>query len=148
MAPSLYDYQLLVIDQTVTALTPLVHVKTNSLYSCTTINTLTSSPVSLGSLLTVISADAVSNPTIMKVNTLVTTTQTIVQLVYRMSARITDKPKLNDVQPRFHVIDVNVRSMGRPAVNNTQPNLTREKSQTPCMSVCAPTSVNVPRVRN
>ena len=37
-----------------------------------------------------------------------------------MSARITDKPKLNDVQPRFHVIDVNVRSMGRPAVNNTQ----------------------------
>ena len=38
--------------------------------------------------------------------------------------------------------------MVRPAVNNTQPNLTREKSQTPCMSVCAPTSVNVPHVRN
>ena len=132
----------------VTAWTHLERPRANSSSSCTTSSTMTSSQHYLAFLELPISAPDALNLTTMKVNTLVKTIQTIVQLVYRMSAPTTEKPKVSGVQPRFGVTGVNVRSTAIPAFNNTLADLTREKSWTHTMSACAPTSANVSCVKN
>ena len=132
LAPSLYDYQLLVIDETrsyrVDAFGPPQYKQLVLLYNQQHYDVVTSLPGFFG---TSYFCGAASNPTTMKVNMLVKTVQTIVQPVYRMFAVTTDKPKISDVQPRFDVTGANVRSMVRPAFNNILADLTREKLWTP-----------------
>ena len=131
----------------VTAWTHLERPRANSSSSCTTSSTMTSSQHYLAFLELPISAPDALNPTTVKVNTLVKTIQTIVQLVYRMSPT-TEKPKVSGVQIRFGVTGVNVRSMAIPAFSNTLADLSRETSWTETMSACAPTSANVSYVKN
>ena len=88
-------------------------------------------PVFLATLVHAVSAAALSNLTIMKVNTPEVIIQIIAQLVYKISVPITEKLKLNDTQPLLCVIGVNARFMGRPASRNVSVDLTKENPWTP-----------------
>ena len=144
MAPSLYGYQLLVIDETrgyrVDTFGPPQDKQLVRIIS----SIMMLSPVSPVILVLAISADVVSNPIITTDNTVVAITRIVAQLVCKISAPIIAKPKLSDVQPHFHVTAANAPFMERAVSRNTSASLTREKVWTPSMSACVPTSENVP----
>ena len=61
----------------------------------------------------------------MKGNTHVIRIQIIVQLVCKITALITAKPKLSGVQPPFHATGDSENSLGRPVFYNTGASLTK-----------------------
>ena len=148
MAPSLFNYQILVIDETrgyrVDAFRPPQNKRQLELLY----NHQSSSPVSRVTLELAIFAGAVSNPATTKVNMPVKRTQIIAQRVYKMSALITAQRKLRDVQPLSGMTTVNAPSMEKPVSSNTSINPTRAKLWTQPMSACALKGANVPLVKN
>ena len=123
MAPSLYSYQLLAIDETrgyrIDSFGPPRDEQLVLLYNQQHYGVL--------SIFSAISAGIVSNPMQMRENTVVAITQTIAQLVCKMSALITVKQKLSGVQPQFHVTGVKAHSIGTIVSCNTSASPTREK---------------------
>ena len=128
MAPSLYGYQLLVIDETrgyrVDTFGPPQDKQLVLLYNQQHYDVVTSLP---GFLVPAISADGVLNPMATRESTVVAITRITAQLVCKISAPIIAKPKLNVVQPHSHVTGVNATSMEKPAFSNISASPTREK---------------------